>query len=182
MSDPKSRRQTNSSAPSSHTRVRVNAPTLSRTEGRRLSPVRTVKQKNYVMETRIDPVRKPFPYAVIGAIVGIVIVAMYVLSLRVTLDSLTTDISRMEREIAACLEEKNALEVRLNAKYDLTEIERIAKDEYGMVGKDTLTKKYISVSGEDEIEILDGKKTETEEENEDEESEEPVEGDEAPAA
>ncbi|MBR6530421.1 MAG: hypothetical protein IKT43_03300 [Clostridia bacterium] len=116
--------------------------------------VRTIRTDNYVLETRVDPIRKPFPYAVIFAIVAIVAVAMYVLSLRITLDGLTADISRMEREIAASREEQNALEVRLGAKYDLTEIERIAKDEYGMVSKDSLSKKYISISGEDQIEVF----------------------------
>lgn len=123
----------------------------------RFVAVRTIRTKDYVLETRKDSVRKPFPYAVVLAILLVVVVAMYVLSLRVQLDNLTSDISRMEREITQSREDQDALEVRLNAKYDLKEIERIAKDEYGMVPKDSLTKRYISISGEDEIEILDGK-------------------------
>lgn len=152
MAQRKPSRRARDEQESTNTRVRVN--TLARARNTRLSAVRTIKTKNYVLETRPDSIRKPFPYAIIFSFLAIVAVAMYVLSLRVTLDSLTADISKMEREISAVVEDRNALEVRLNAKYDLTEIERIAKEEYGMVSKDSLTKKYISVSGEDEIELL----------------------------
>lgn len=147
--------KTGKTAPSSE--QKKGAVRIVKSEGAEQKRVaRRTPRAQYVLETRRDTIRKPFPYAIIFSFVAIVAVAMYVLSLRVTLDGLTADISRMEREIAQSREEQNALEVRLNAKYDLTEIERIAKDEYGMVGKDTLTKKYISISGEDEIEILDG--------------------------
>lgn len=152
MAQNKAHRQAPAPEPSRNARVRVvDAQRARRTH---LSPVRAEQKQNYVIETRRDNIRKPFPYTIIFFFVAIVAVAMYVLSLRVTLDNFTADISRIEREIAACQEERNALEVRLNAKYDLTEIERIAREEYGMVPKDSLTKRYISISGEDEVEIL----------------------------
>lgn len=141
----------------------VRSPELA-AEKKRPVAVRRVVEDARLLEEHRDPVRKPFPYATILAILLIVGVAMYVLSLRITLDNLTADISIMEAEIAQNREEQNALEVRLNAKYDLTEIERIAKEEYGMVNKDTLTKRYVSVSGGDLIEKIDPKqdKSETE--------------------
>ncbi len=122
---------------------------------KRYTAVRTVRTDGFVLETRTDAIRKPFPYAVILSFLAVVAVAMYVLSLRITLDNLTADISRMEREILAYREEQNVLEVRVNAKYDLSEIERIAREEYGMVPKDSLTKKYIPIAGEDEVQVLD---------------------------
>ena len=134
--------------------ARVRRAGLVRAKRSQTPAVFRLRQKDYILETRPDAVKKPFPYALIFSILAVMAVAMYVLSLRVTLDSLTADISRMEREIEQGVEEENALEVRLNAKYDLTEIERIAREEYGMVNKDTLPKKYVSVSGEDEIEVL----------------------------
>lgn len=148
--------------------VRVVRSTLSRAaKSGPPRPRRAPGGRNYVMETRRDSIRKPFPYAIIFSFVCIVAVAMYVLSLRVTLDDLNSEISAMESQIAQAREEENALEVRLGAKYDLAEIERIAKDEYGMVNRDTLSKKYISVSGEDQVEILTGSNpAETEEDGE----------------
>ena len=122
---------------------------------KRYTAVRTVRTDGFVLETRTDAIRKPFPYAIIFSFLAVVAVAMYVLSLRISLDNLTADISRMEREILAYKEEQNILEVRVNAKYDLSEIERIAREEYGMVPKDSLTKKYIPISGEDEVQVLD---------------------------
>lgn len=135
-------------------RMRLSRRVLNRSR-QGLAPVRYIRFRSYVMEQRPDPVRKPFPYAIILCFVAIVAVAMYVLSLHITVDNLMAEISSMENEISESREEENALRVRLNAKYDLTEIERIAKEEYGMVPRDILAKKYISISGEDEIEVLD---------------------------
>lgn len=142
--------------PSAPSRLRaVNRGLAHSPSKKRYTAVRTVRTDGFVLETRTDAVRKPFPYAIILAFLAIVAVAMYVLSLRITLDNLTADISRMEREIGEYREEQNTLEVRLNAKYDLSEIERIAREEYNMVPKDSLTKKYIPISGEDVVEVLD---------------------------
>lgn len=129
-------------------------------EAKRVSLRRAAKRGEVVIEERASEIKKPFPFAVIFSICAIVAVAMYVLSLRITADELIVKISDMKDQISAAKEEQNALEVRLNAKYDLTEIERIATEEYGMVSKDTLAKKYVTISEEDEIEVLDPKRDE----------------------
>lgn len=127
-------------------------------EAKRLSVRRAARTGAVVIEERQSKVKKPFPFAVVFSICAIVAVAMYVLSLRITADELIVKISDMKDEISDAKEEQNALEVRLNAKYDLAEIERIATQEYGMVNKDTLAKKYVTISEEDEIEVLDPKR------------------------
>ena len=47
-------------------------------------------------------------------------------------------------------EEVTRLELQMESKFDLDEIERIATEEYGMVVSTSLSKKYVSVAtGED---------------------------------
>ncbi len=142
-------------SPQGSRKVHVVQSTLQRREGRNLPVARRNVTRNYVMEDKRNPIRKPFPFAFIFACVVIVAVAMYVLSLRIKLDNLAASISQAESQIAADSEELNALRVRLGAKYDLSEIERIAREEYGMVNKDTLPKKYVSIAGDDEIDVFE---------------------------
>ena len=147
--------QSRTAPPRGEHKVHVVQSTLQRREGRNLPVARRNVTQNYVMEDKRSPIRKPFPFAFIFACVVIVAVAMYVLSLRIKLDNLAASISQAESRIAADAEELNALRVRLGAKYDLSEIERIAREEYGMVNKDTLPKKYVSIAGDDEIDVLE---------------------------
>ena len=51
--------------------------------------------------------------------------------------------------------EANALELKLEEKNDIREIERIATTELGMAKEDTLQRRYVSLSDGERIEILD---------------------------
>ena len=56
--------------------------------------------------------------------------------------------------------EETELEIKKNNMYDLEEIERIAREEYGMVNRDQLPKEYITPDSEDHIEIIDAQSEE----------------------
>lgn len=91
------------------------------------------------------------PYFVILGLAVILFVSMYVLYLFVQVQEYSASIAEMERTIAELKEESTRLEVQLESKYDLDEVERIATQEYGMVVASTLPKKYISVSEEEDV-------------------------------
>ncbi|MBQ3076115.1 MAG: hypothetical protein IJC26_08595 [Clostridia bacterium] len=91
------------------------------------------------------------PYAYIFSLFLIAAVLMYVVSLYVQVEEYSRSIDEMESRIAQLKEESTRLEVQLESKYDLDEVERIATQEYGMVVSSTLPKKYISVSEEDDL-------------------------------
>ncbi len=100
--------------------------------------------------TRSVAIKAQAPLAVIFSCVLIAAVFMYMLSLYVQIEEYSYSIDQMQSEIAQLKEEATQLEVQLENKYDLDEVERIATTEYGMVAASSLPKKYVSVTnGED---------------------------------
>ncbi len=103
------------------------------------------------VETRAAAVSAPIPLAFIFSLFILVAVFMYMVSLNVQVEEYSHSIDVMESRIAELKEETTQLEVQLESKYDLDEVERIATQEYGMVLGSTLSKKYISVSSEEDV-------------------------------
>ena len=89
---------------------------------------------------------KPMPIAVIFACILIAAFFMYTLSLSVKIEEKKQDIDAMKTKITALKDEATKLEVQLENKYDLDEVERIATSEYGMVPASALPKKYVTIS------------------------------------
>ncbi len=98
--------------------------------------------------TKKVAVKASAPISIIATCAFIVLVFMYMLSLNVQIDEYSHSIDQMQSEIAELKEEATQLEIRLEGKYDLDEVERIATQEYGMVAASTLPKKYISVTAQ----------------------------------
>ncbi len=101
--------------------------------------------------TRAVAAKAQAPLAIIFSCVLVAVVFMYMLSLSVQIEEYSQSISQMENQITSLKATANQLEVQLEGKYDLGEVERIATQEYGMVAASSLPKKYISVSGETEV-------------------------------
>jgi hypothetical protein len=95
--------------------------------------------------------KSPIPYAYILSLFLVASVLMYVVSLFVEVQEYSRSIDEMESRIAELKEECTRLEVQLEGRYDLDEVERIATQEYGMVVSSTLPKKYISVSETEDL-------------------------------
>jgi len=101
--------------------------------------------------TRAAAAKAQAPISVIFSCVLIAVVFMYMLSLYIQIEEYSYSIDQMESEIAELKDEATQLEVQLENKYDLGEVERIATQELGMVAASTLPKKYISVATEEDI-------------------------------
>lgn len=65
------------------------------------------------------------------------------------------EISELESRLKTMQSEADELELKLEAKNDIREIEKIATTELGMAKEDTLQRRYISLSDGERIEILD---------------------------
>lgn len=100
--------------------------------------------------TRSAAARTPIPLTFIFSCVLIAAVFMYMLSLSVQIEEYSYSIDQIQSEITALKEEATRLEVQLESKFDLDEVEKIATRDYGMVASSALPKKYVSVAkGED---------------------------------
>ena len=94
---------------------------------------------------------KPIPVAMIFACVLIAAVFMYTLSLSVKIEEKKQSIDTMKTKITALKDEATKLEVQLENKYDLDEVERIATQQYGMVPSSALPKKYVTISKDTQV-------------------------------
>ena len=101
--------------------------------------------------TKAAGIKVQAPFAVLFSCALIAAIFMYVLTLYVEIEEYTHSIDVMESEIAQLKEEATQLEVQLENKYDLDEVERVATQEYGMVAAASLPKKYVSVTEEKDI-------------------------------
>lgn len=101
--------------------------------------------------TRRAAIKAPVPLAMIFTCVLVVAVFMYMLSLNVQIEEYSHSIDQMKSQIAELKDESTKLEIQLESKYDLDEVERIATQEYGMVAGSTLPKKYVTVSNQTDV-------------------------------
>ena len=103
-----------------------------------------------------------FPISSIIFITVFTLALIYVIHLYIEIDDLNSSLANLNNEIVEMKREEMALEIEKNSMYPLEEIERIAKEKYGMVNIDQLPKEYITPENKDEIEIIDkGNENET---------------------
>ncbi len=114
-------------------------------------PVAAEEDRGIKVVTRKSSMIAKIPFAFIFYLVVLASVFMYVVSLDVRVEEYSHSIDVMESRIVELKEEATQLEVQLESKYDLGEIERIATQEYGMVVASSLAKKYISVSPKEDV-------------------------------
>ena len=97
-----------------------------------------------------------FPlFAYIGITLVIVVAMAYVVHLCVEISEWNTRISGYKSTIVELEGEQKDLEYEKGRLYDLEEIERIAREEYGMVSADSLPKEYITSEDGDSIQIME---------------------------
>lgn len=85
----------------------------------------------------------------------IIIIMAYVVHLSVEISELNSSISDCKNKLVELRGKQNDLEFRKENLYDLEEIERIAREEYGMVNSDRLPKEYITSENGDSIQLMD---------------------------
>ena len=130
----------------------VDTPTVPAVKGNKKEEfVLAEEDRGAKVVTRAAGIKAPFPIAMIVSCLLIALVFMYMLSLYVQIEEYSHSIDTMESEIARLRKEATQLEVQLENKYDLDEVERIATQDYGMVNASSLPKKYISVAKEEDV-------------------------------
>lgn len=88
-------------------------------------------------------------------ILAIIIIMAYVVHLCVELSELRAEISNCKNTLVELKGKQNDLEFQKEKLYNLEEIERIAREEYGMVNSDRLPKEYITSENGDSIQLMD---------------------------
>jgi len=121
---------------------------------------RTVKKKATAQRTlpfraEREKAASPFPVSYIFFILILTAIMVYVVHLYIEISELDATLSEYNNTLVELKSEQNDLKFEKNRLYDLEEIERIAREEYGMVNADQLPKEYITPEGGDHIQILE---------------------------
>ncbi|MBE6551078.1 MAG: hypothetical protein E7665_02960 [Ruminococcaceae bacterium] len=106
-------------------------------------------------DSKVVKVKRPFPFFFV-ILMGIFTLAlMYNITLFVKVDDYNSRLNDLNARLVTAREEETQLQLKLDAKFNLASISRIAQEEYGMVSADSLPKNYVSISGDDQIEIIE---------------------------
>ncbi len=134
------------------------APLQARAESAKVSVKKKKKKAEIasgVVRTQREKAATPFPIAYVFYIGILTLIIVYVVHLYIEIADLDATLSEYNSTLIELKSEQNDLEFQKNKLYNLEEIERIAREQYGMVSADQLPKEYITPDKEDHIQILD---------------------------
>ena len=113
-------------------------------------PVASVRVEPKI-HTITDTRKVSFPYSIVFLSLICSILFFYMIFNYVQINEHTAAVSDLKSEIATLAVEKNDLSAKLDQKNDLAYIEKVAREELGMVKIDEITKKYITMDPGDII-------------------------------
>ncbi len=116
----------------------------------RAVPVAALRAEPKV-RTITDTKKEAFPYSIVFLSLICSVLFIYMIFNYVQINEHTAALSDLKAEIATLSVEKDDLTAKLDKKNDLTYIEKIAREEYGMVKIDEITKKYVTMDPGDTI-------------------------------
>ena len=121
---------------------------------RRLHPVRRIR-----VETREDTVKRPFPWKLVLALAFSTVLVMAVLYTYMILNESTGNLSILNYRLKQLKADYNTLSAELVQREDLVFIDQTASEVLGMVKNDVLTKRFVTIEGEDKTELISKQKT-----------------------
>ncbi len=113
------------------------------------------------IHTLVAEKRYSFPLSIVSIAFCFTILIMAIITTSVQITEITAQNSLLERQYNSMISEENELRLRLETRDDLRVVERLAKEEYGMVKKDQVERYYITVNKQDKIEIIEEVEEET---------------------
>lgn len=99
--------------------------------------------------------RAPMPIGTLAALAVCVVLLAFSVFSTAEISRITRDTGELESRIALLSETEAALQLSLDARSDPRTLEQLATEEYGMVRKDYVLRKYVEVYSEDDAEAFD---------------------------
>ena len=125
-----------------------------------LSPMLYTKNDARVKTVRAEQ-KKPFPVSALFMALVCTVLFMFMIVSYVQINEYTLAVSQLRTDLADMAAEDKELSAALEKKNDMLTIEELAA-ELGMVKADALTKKHITLTNEDKIEVVEPEPTEDE--------------------
>ncbi|PKM61835.1 MAG: hypothetical protein CVU97_06680 [Firmicutes bacterium HGW-Firmicutes-21] len=111
-----------------------------------------------VRSPKIITIRKkeksPFPIAIVFTSVIVTVLFLFMMMNYAEIDKYNNEIGKLDAKITRLKNDEYNLSIKLDKKDDLVEIEKFATTELGMVKKETLPRKHISLLPNDKGEII----------------------------
>ena len=122
----------------------------------RIPGILGLAQKRKFETYKVQAVNK-YPFAItMAAIVAITCMFMMLVVNAVSISDMKTKTTQMNGQLEKLIEKREELSLELEKRDDLRYIEEIAKNQYGMIKKDYVTKYYVSLDNHDKIELIAG--------------------------
>lgn len=99
--------------------------------------------------------RKTIPFTFLLILITMAVMFMALIFSICEVYKTTNEISMLENELDVLRERAEMLELELEEKNDIKVIENIASEKLGMVGEESVRRKYISLSNGEHIEVLE---------------------------
>lgn len=96
-----------------------------------------------------------FPLSAFAAILAVAMSLMLIVASSVLLTRAESGISELREEIDLLAAEVDEMQADFEVQHDMLEIYRIATEEYGMVSEEYLKTYYLSLAGEDSVEVFE---------------------------
>ncbi len=125
-----------------------------------ISPMLHTKNDSRVKTVRAEK-KKPFPVSALFMSLVCTVLFMFMIVSYVQINEYTLEVSNLRTDLADMVAEDKELTAALEKKNDMLTIEEMAA-ELGMVKADQLTKKHITLTNEDKIEVVEPEPTEDE--------------------
>ena len=133
------------------TRVGTKAPALTKTKTKRAARVKTKVEYTDIERERTHA----FPVSLVLMAVCATVLIMCIVTTGVQINEITAENSALKSQYSELEELSDELSRQLEVRDDLRVVERMAKEELGMVKRDQVDRYYLSVHKEDRIEIID---------------------------
>lgn len=125
---------------------------------RNLVPMLIVKQDK--VTTVKAKTAKPFPISAVVMLTICTLLLMFMVLSYVQINEYTIEVASLRGELSDLAGQKKDLNLSVEQKNDMMEIEKYAKENLGMVKADQLTKKHISLDQQDKVEVIEPEPTE----------------------
>ena len=111
-------------------------------------------QKRKFETYKVQAVNK-YPFAIaMAAIIVVTCMFMMLVVNAVSISDMKTKTTQMNSQLEKLIEKREELSLELEKRDDLRYIEEIAKNQYGMIKKDYVTKYYVNLDNHDKIELI----------------------------
>ncbi len=115
-----------------------------------------IRKKSIVAIHTIAAEKKySFPASIVLIALCFTVLIMAIVTTSVQISEITAENSALERQYNSMVSEENELRLLLETRDDLRVVEKMAKEDLGMVKKDQVDRYYLTVHKEDKIEIVE---------------------------